>query len=163
MVIGGTEKQKIAKPINELNQTNRKSHSIRFTRMFYATNEVLINLTEKTKLLAQKCTQIRSNGVNNVEHLKSLSKSISDVRASDDKQLDELIKSSKKCASNEKTSKIACFGGFAGSLRLKRRKSLSDTEQNNCNLNRRKQINLSSTGTTRWYVKVSIYISYFIL
>lgn len=141
--------------------------------MFCSTNEVLLSLTEKTKLLAQKCTQFRSNGGSNggrdggvtTERTKAISKSINDVR--DDKQLDELLKSvsmtRKWPSSNDKattatSNATTCFSSLAGSLRLKRqrRKSLSDTIQNDCCARRKAHAATISGRTTRWYVKVSI-------
>lgn len=148
--------------------------------MFCSTNEVLLSLTEKTKLLAQKCTQFRSNNCGNgggdggVAHarIKAISKSINDVR--DDKQLDELLRSvsmtRKWPSSNDKTTPstptpttttstaTTYFSSLVGSLRIKRhrRKSLSDTIQNECFVRRKSHAATVSGRTTRWYVKVSI-------
>lgn len=92
----------------------------KFTRMFCSANDVLVSLTEKTKVLAQKCTQqLRTtnhsnqhsaksrfyyiNGSNDensisdvstINRLKSISKSNNDMHLYDkDKQYDELYKS----------------------------------------------------------------------
>lgn len=164
------------KPAIRTERTPRVTHThshVILPRMFCSTNEVLLSLTEKTKLLAQKCTQFRSNGGGGnggrdggvtTERIKAISKSINDVR--DDKQLDEILKSvsmTRKWPSpNDKATATptatTCFSSLAGSLRLKRqrRKSLTDTIQNDCCARRKAHAATISGRTTRWYVKVSI-------
>lgn len=154
--------------------------------MFCAANDVLLSLTEKTKVLAQKCTRQNSNGNRNtvkkqnshhvtdtdsntirsvaIEHIKSFSKSNVDVHncAGDgNKQYDEMFKSisPRKVNANALRGKnlVTCFSTITGSLRLKRRKSLSDTDPSVSTGNRRK-LSAANIGyaTTRWYVKVFI-------
>lgn len=100
--------------------------------MFCATNDVLLNISEKTKLLAQKCAHIRNQSAKNAS-------------GENQTKADEAANGQKpsRCWIGGDHSNPACFCGIAGSLRLKLRKSLLDTDN-------------SSGGTTRWYVKVSI-------
>lgn len=162
--------------------------------MFYSANEVLVNLTEKTKVFAQKCAQqIRINAHQNgqsanahkthnkqqqqhqpatlngdshrADHIKAISKSQADIRRCDaDKSAYQSMfdaiaprKSTANAARSNKNTNL--FHTLTGSLRLRRRKSLSDTEQlsKTCGRKRNKS-NAISLGyaTTRWYVKVSI-------
>lgn len=156
--------------------------------MFYSANEVLVNLTEKTKVFAQKCAQqIRTNNGQSpnaqkshtkqqqqsplsgdshiADHKKAISKSQADIRRCDaDKSSYQSMfdaiaprKSTANAARGNKNTNL--FHTLTGSLRLRRRKSLSDTEQlsKTCGRKRNKS-NAISLGyaTTRWYVKVSI-------
>lgn len=160
--------------------------------MFCSANDVLLSLTEKTKVFAQKCTrqnhlsantnrnsikkqnQHHVNDTNDsntlrlvaVEHIKSISKSNVDVHlcagdGNGDKQYEDMLKSisPRKATANALRGKnlVTCFNTLTGSLRLKRRKSLSDTDPKVSASNRRK-ISAANIGyaTTRWYVKVSI-------
>lgn len=156
--------------------------------MFCSANDVLLSLTEKTKILAQKCArqthlatnsqrvkqkpnQSQANDIDSdtirkaaVERIKSLSKSNVDVHrcAGDgDKHYYEMLKSisPRKTNANALRGKnlVSCFNTLTGSLRLKRRKSLSDTDPT-VSVNNRRKISAVNIGyaTTRWYVKVSI-------
>lgn len=155
--------------------------------MFYSANEVLVNLTEKTKVFAQKCAQqIRTTGqppnaqkqqhkqqhrlgaastADNVcaEHIKAISKSQVDVhRYNADKgnqSMFDAIAPRRSTANAARSKNTNLFHTLTGSLRLRRRKSLSDTEDRakTC-ARKRNKANAISLGyaTTRWYVKVSI-------
>lgn len=151
--------------------------------MFCSANDVLLSITEKTKVLAQKCARQTHSATNNqrvklkqnqnqandidkaaVERIKSLSKSNVDVHrcAGDgDKHYNEMFKSISPRKTNANTLRgknlVTCFNTLTGSLRLKRRKSLSDTDPTVLANNRRK-LSAANIGyaTTRWYVKVSI-------
>lgn len=162
--------------------------------MFCSANDVLVSLTEKTKVLAQKCSQqlrtansnqntaksrfyhinqTESNGcgddasTNALNRLKSISKSNNDMHlCAKDKPYDELYKSisPRKTNANALRGKnlVTCFHTLTGSLKLRRRKSLPDSEILSiatCGRNRRKSSAANNIGyatTTRWYVKVSI-------
>lgn len=152
--------------------------------MFCSTNEVFLNLTEKTKLFAQKCAQFRSNGpkncgdnnIHSLGHLnennkplkcmKNISKSINDVH-DNDKKLDDLLNSATisqrkkwKLSNDKMNSATACFCALAGSLRLKRRRSFTDRNEHiDYHKNGRRKSSSAFntvTGNTCWYVKVSI-------
>lgn len=157
--------------------------------MFCSANDVFLSLTEKTKVLAQKCARQTHSAVNsqrvkqkqNHNHandidsytvrneavksnIKSLSKSNVDVHrcASDgDKHYNEMFKSisPRKTNLNALRGKnlVTCFNTLTGSLRLKRRKSLSDKDPS-VSANNRRKLSAVNIGyaTTRWYVKVSI-------
>lgn len=106
--------------------------------MFCSTNDVLLNITEKTKLLAQKCAHIRNHNCKNVSSAENTN--------ADDKASDTANNSKPaRCWIGGDHSNPACFCGIAGSLRLKLRKSLLDMSDS-----------MGGNGTTRWYVKVSI-------
>lgn len=148
--------------------------------MFCSTNEVLLNLTEKTKFLAQKCAKFRSNGHtsgganatddvrvdgDSLSRTRVISKSIVDVHS--DRQLDELLKSATisqrkkwKLLNDRMNSATACFCALAGSLRLRRRRSFTDRSERDDRhpAGRRKSSSAfhTVTGNTCWYVKVSI-------
>lgn len=156
--------------------------------MFCSANDVLVSLTEKTKVLAQKCTQqLRTVNSNQntaksrfyhisttngndaavpLNRLKSISKSNNDMHLCDkDKQYDELYKSitPRKINANALRGKnlATCFHTLTGSLKLRRRKSLPDTETLSiatCGRRRKSSAanNIGYATTTRWYVKVSI-------
>lgn len=161
--------------------------------MFCSANDVLLSLTEKTKNFAQKCTRQTNNRNNTikqqnrhhvndtdtntlrmvaVEHIKSISKSNVDVHrcagGDGDKHYDEMFKtiSPRKINANALRGKnlVNCFNTLTGSLRLKRRKSLSDKDPSISDSNRRK-LSAANIGyaTTRWYVKVSIHRDFFFL
>lgn len=159
--------------------------------MFCSANDVLLSLTEKTKVFAQKCTRQTHSAthsqrikkqhhhhVNDTdsstvrmvagERLKSISKSNVDVHrcAGDgdgdgDKQYDDMFKSISPRKTNVNALRgknlVTCFSTLTGSLRLKRRKSLSDTDPT-VSANNRRKLSVANIGyaTTRWYVKVSI-------
>lgn len=155
--------------------------------MFCTANDVLVSLTEKTKVLAQKCTkQLRtaSNGhqtvarsrfyysaapesnddeLVDINRIKSISKSNIDMRLVDkDKQYDDLYKTilpRKNTANALRGRNLAtCFHTLTGSLKLRRRKSLpdSDTHSHTCARRKISVVNNIGYATTRWYVKVSI-------
>lgn len=164
--------------------------------MFCSANDVLVSLTEKTKVFAQKCTQqIQRTTTNNhhqhlqkqqkhqhrhhsfennettsstdaaaIEHIKSISKSHADVYQCDgDKSSHTIFESISPRKSNANAylrgKNLAIFHTLTGSLRIRRRKSLSDTENasNSCGRKRNKSNALNvGYATTRWYVKVSI-------
>lgn len=152
--------------------------------MFYSANEVLVNLTEKTKVFAQKCAQqIRSTGhqpnaqkhqpksqtaaIGRAASIRAISKSQTDVRRCVDPEksyqsmFDAIAprKSTANAARGCNKNATNIFHTLTGSLRLRRRKSLSDTEalSKTCGRKRNKSNAISlSYATTRWYVKVSI-------
>lgn len=166
--------------------------------MFCSANDVLVSLTEKTKVLAQKCTQqLRTSNSNQntaksrfyqisatatnggsgtgmgcdaavpLNRLKSISKSNNDMHLCDNgKQYDELYKSitPRKTNANALRGKnlATCFHTLTGSLKLRRRKSLPDTDTTlsiaTCGRRRKSSAanNIGYATTTRWYVKVSI-------
>ena len=113
--------------------------------MFCSKNDVILSISEKTKLLAQKCTQtIRVHHCKTPANGQTLSAFSSSVPAQG------ILNGSKADGKHNDISPSACFCGIAGSLRLKtRRKSLSDTDQ-------RARKRSVSSSTTTWYVKVSI-------
>ncbi|XP_031622186.1 ral guanine nucleotide dissociation stimulator-like 1 isoform X2 [Contarinia nasturtii] len=157
--------------------------------MFCSANDVLVSLTEKTKVLAQKCTQqlrtVNSNqntvksrfyhitpatesngdvgGNTTLNRCKSISKSNNDMHLCDkDKPYDELYKSisPRKTNANALRGKnlATCFHTLTGSLKLRRRKSLPDSEALSiatCGRRRKSSAtnNIGYATTTRWYVK----------
>lgn len=189
--------------------------------MFCSANDVFLNFTAKTKVLAQKCTQqirnvhqsshtfstINHNNHKNRQHhpnpqqniqtvhandtsdvsasfgtvkrIKSISKSQNDVQqltaasrarsqtTDAEKFSDELIlkftstsphkrktSAASAISSSNSRSLATCLNSLTGSLRLRRRKSLSDRDS----ASSRRKLSIANNGyaTTRWYVKVSI-------
>lgn len=120
--------------------------------MFCTANDVLVSITEKTKVLAQKCTQqLRTSNHSNtvksrfyynnqisepigtndglvaINHLKTISKSNNDMHLCDkDKPYDELYRSMspRKTNANALRGKnfATCFHTLTGSLKLHRRR-----------------------------------------
>lgn len=122
-------------------------------RMFCSTQDVLTNITEKTKLLAQKCAHLRAN-VNCKTTIGDYHGIVDDDAIIADADTivppsnvlhspDGMRKDSRCWLGNGDHSHPACFCAIAGSLRLKLRKTLFDA-------------NDDGGSTTRWYVKVSI-------
>lgn len=133
------EKKKKTNYTTSTYKTKKEIQITTYSRMFCATNDVLLNISEKTKLLAQKCAHIRNQSG------KNASGENQNVSPGGQTKADEAANGTKpsRCWIGGDHSNPACFCGIAGSLRLKLRKSLLDTDN-------------SGGGTTRWYVKVSI-------
>lgn len=104
--------------------------------MFCTTNEILLNITEKTKLLAQKCAQAQFR----CQACKNTASNDQNIASDNDKTINGHDSKQSRCWLGTNHANPTCFCSIAGSLRIKLRKTLLDPEG----------------GTTRWYVKVSI-------
>lgn len=119
--------------------------------MFCPSNDTLSNITEKTKLLAQKCTQQirvqhqqscmspgkKTSANNNSAATTPLSSSITTTVFN---SKDSLInKDDVNCAKNNVKPNFKCFCPCKGTLSLRALAKKSFSKE---------------TGTTRWYVKV---------
>lgn len=107
--------------------------------MFCTTNELLLNLTEKTKLLAQKCAQAQFR----CQACKNTASDDQTNTTDNDKTINGHDSKKPRCSMGTNQTNSTCC--IAGSLRIKLRKTI-DPE---------------GGGTTRWYVKVSIIVHVF--
>lgn len=117
--------------------------------MFCPSNDKLQSLTEKTKLLAQKCTQqirVQTNQCSPLKKDNPINNDSTDVTTVSSTISTTTTVTSTTTVSSTKIPGLKYFCPCKGSLRIGKRSPTKD-----CNIS---TIGGRGTSTTRWYVKV---------